>query len=808
MPTAKRPHRNQAPECCAFGSPDDWNKKCTATAEGTPGQRKFVLRTDAHLRGDFPPGCVREVCETGSDSWIETGNTHFDALYALAIREAHENSVSEISDPEYAKGEPLQLTAFETGRLWHYVWTRDLAYAADLALARFDPTRTESSLFFKTSAFKSSVPGPGAAQILQDTGTGGSYPVSTDRVAWAIGARRLASELAEPQGFISRAYPILQATLLQDRALVRDPSDGLYRGETSFLDWRRQTYPDWTGADVLAIAQSKALSTNVLHYGAMLTAAEFADFLGRDSESPDWAAHAEELKDSILKEFFTAEIPSAFLLAGNTARVAVRRRDLLGECLAIHLGIVEGNAAKHLVAGYPLGPFGPAVVWPQSPSAPIYHNVGIWPFVTGYYTRAAARTGFAAGVQAGLRSLARGAAMNLSNMENLDWAHGLCWSKYEGLEGPAINSQRQLWSVAAYISAIQDVVFGVRADNDGITLAPFVTPAIRAEFFPGSPDIHLKNLLVRGGRHDVKLHFPTEPCDAYGVPSITLNGQTAEAGSCRFNNSSQTNQWDVRFTAAPHVSEPAPVVVSPDTDRQAIFGPPVPEWTGEGVVLRDGRAELHFTCAESEGVTFEIYRDGQLAASGVSGIRWSDPVPVSDCFPEYALAAVYTATGNQSHLSVSRRAVTHGSSVMVPLTRDGEAATVKLPANGGWLLRCLYANGAGELETGITCGIRRIEIRDKGGTVRHTSHLVFPHTGSDDEFRWSSPATLALAAGTYSIRFSEDEISRNMSCFEKNTRLTRFRGGGPEPYNKIKIREVELSPVSVANSENSATPQQ
>ncbi len=795
MPSANPTHQTLEAGCSAFGLPDGWDKSCSATCEGSPGHRRFELRTSTYLRGDFPPGRAREVFETGTDSWIETGNTHFDALYSMAIREAHEDSVSEISDPEYANGEPLQLTAFETGRLWHYVWTRDLAYAADLALARFDPARTESSLFFKTSDFKSSLSADRTAQILQDTGTGGSYPVSTDRVAWAIGARRLAAELADPRDFISRAYPILRATLLHDRKLVHDPSDGLYRGETSFLDWRRQTYPDWTGTDVLAIAQSKALSTNLLHYAAMLTAAEFADFLGRDSEASDWKAWAEELKKSVLKELFADGTPSAFLLAGDTSRIAVRRRDLLGECLAVHLGVVEGDAAKALVASYPLGTFGPAVVWPQSPTAPIYHNAGIWPFVTGYYTRSAAMTGFAAGVQAGLRSLARGAAMNLSNMENLDWAHGLCWTKYEGLEGPAINSQRQLWSVAAYMSAIQDVVFGVKAGNDGITLNPCVTPAIRAEFFPGAPDIHLKNLLVKGSRHDVTLHFPGERCDAYGTPSITLNGRPAEAGS--LSPTGVTNRWHVHFTAAARQGEPAPLLVSADSGKHAIFGPPVPEWIGEGVVLRDGRAELHFCCAESDALSFEIYRDGQLAASGIRETKWSDPAPVSGRFAEYALAAVYDDTGTQSHLSVSRRAVPSNSVVATPLAPDQTEALITAPETGTWLIKCWYANDAGDRETGITCGIKRIEVADESGSVRHAAHVVFPHTGGSNEFRWSSPVILELEAGRYRVRLSEDDIGMNMSYFEKNTRLTRFRGGGPEPYNKVEIRRLELSPIAL-----------
>lgn len=407
-------------------------------------------------------------------------------------------------------------------------------------------------------------------------------------------------------------------------------------------------------------------------------------------------------------------------------------------------------------------------------------------------------TGFAAGVHAGLRSLARGAAMNLSNMENIDWVHGLCWTKYEGLEGPAINSQRQLWSVAGYMSAIQDVVFGVKAGNDGITIKPFATPAIRAEFFPESPEIHLKNLLVRGSRHDVTLHFPTERCDAYGTPSITLNGRPVEAGS--LNPTGETNRWHAHFTAAARADEPAPVLVSGGAGKHAIFGPLVPEWVGEGVALRNGRAELHFCCAESESVSLEIYRDGQLAASGIRGTKWSDPIPVSAQFPEYALAAVYDDSGNQSHLSVSRRAVPPGSVVVVPLGPDQKDADITAPETGTWLIKFWYANDAGDRETGITCGIKRIEVVDERGTVRHAAHILFPHTGGSDEFRWSSPVILELEAGRYRVQLSEDDIGMNMSYFEKNTRLTRFRGGGPEPYNKVDIRKLELSPITLDKS--------
>ena len=53
------------------------------------------------------------------------------------------------------------------------------------------------------------------------------------------------------------------------------PRDGVRRADGPVprrdlvLDWREQTYPDWTREDVRFIGDSYALSTNVLHYQAL-----------------------------------------------------------------------------------------------------------------------------------------------------------------------------------------------------------------------------------------------------------------------------------------------------------------------------------------------------------------------------------------------------------------------------------------------------------------------------------------------------------------------------------------------------------
>jgi hypothetical protein len=52
----------------------------------------------------------------------------------------------EIRDGNYNGNNPIPCDCFETGEKWHYVWTRDLSYAADLGLAMLDPQRVRNSL--------------------------------------------------------------------------------------------------------------------------------------------------------------------------------------------------------------------------------------------------------------------------------------------------------------------------------------------------------------------------------------------------------------------------------------------------------------------------------------------------------------------------------------------------------------------------------------------------------------------------------------------------------------------------------------
>src|SRR5690349_2100181 len=454
----------------------------------TPGLRRFELTTDEPQREGDPR--QRTVQETTGAPFVVTASPLFDALFAMAVDDAHQASVTEIRDGSYNDGQPIRCLCFETGEKWHYVWTRDLAYALDLGLAGFDPERAVNGLLFKTSAFRPGMDVPpeipdSSDQIIQDTGSGGSWPVSTDRVAWSLGAERTLDNLeGEARArFARQAYRALRGTVEADRVATYDPRAGLYGGEESFLDWREQTYAPWIVDDLPWMARSKALSTNVDQYRALRLLARLAREAGARDASARYAAWADSLRVAIDRTFWVAAAGMyATYTTPNEPPGLIEKYDLLGNDLAIVSGVASEARARSHLSHYPFAPFGPPVVWPEAPDMYVYHNRAIWPFVTAYTLRAAARVGHIAAADRAIASLMRGAALHLSNMENLEWLTGQ--SQYD--DGPAINSRRQLWSIAAYYGMVTGTIFGWEPEADGVHIAPFLTSETRTLLGPDS----------------------------------------------------------------------------------------------------------------------------------------------------------------------------------------------------------------------------------------------------------------------------------------------------------------------------------
>lgn len=802
---------------------DRWNDSvgnAEVTIDDPDAERRtYTLSTTAALVDGLPSN-PRILIEQADDSTLRSGHDLFDALYTLALEETRENSVESIQDFAFNDGAEVPCGGcFETGRKWNYVWTRDTAYAVDLGLAGLDPERARNSLEFKLSERR----GGGDLQVVQDTGTGGSYPVSSDRVSWAVGAWELLAQLDGDarEAFRDRTLEALTNTLDHDRGVVYDPTDGLYRGEQSFLDWREQTYPEWTAGDVVHIGMSKALSTNLLHYRAMRIAAALAEETGDTQTRDRFTDWADDLRAAIRERFWLEDegLFSTFVTTGLDV-APVRRFDLLGSSFAVLFDVADEKQAARILARYPhYGPGAP-VVWPQLQDIPIYHNRGEWPFVTAYWLRAAAKAGNATVAEKMMRALVRGAAVNLSNMENFEAASGAPWVDEGASSGPVVNSQRQLWSVAAYVSMVHHTLFGLQAEADGLHIRPFVPAGLRTTLFAGTDELVLNGFEYRGRSINVVLALPERAgSGALQVESVFVGDTEVEGdlldgvqdGDCVY----------VRLRAGD--TDDGELTETTDANWRDVFGPRTPQITtvsGEG-----GQVTLGLSTSEASEVTWRIYRDGAVVADELPGstTTWTDPDFDADsaATPCYVAELTFTASGNHSQHSSpqcwwgegAQRVELISASAM---TNEGGAGTTNhgrfhyegwgdaghsltVPSftpdqSGTHLLQVGYGNGAGPVSTGITCAVKRVVVEEVvSGDEVADGLLVMPHLGDWSIWGLSSFVEAELTAGVaYRVRIEGDDEAVNMSVFSHFEAYTGGLGGADGAFNRVNISDLRV----------------
>jgi Bacterial alpha-L-rhamnosidase 6 hairpin glycosidase domain len=478
---------------------------------------------------------------------VQTASPLFDALFAMAQEDLEADSVDAITDAAFDHGRPIRCRCFIAGKDWPFVWTRDVSYSVDLGLWRLHPARARASLLFKISRARAAAPS-NRLYVMQDTGSGGSWPISTDRVVWFLGARHLLDDSA----FADTVYQALTDTLAQERHYVFDARIGLYRGETSFLDWREQSYPAWTAHEVTFIAQSFALSTNVLHYQALQLAATMARTRGQPAAARRYARQAAALKQAINARFWRADRGLYMSYIGGPADPEpFDAYDLLGLDLTITSGVADPVRARQSLEHYPAWPAGSPVIWPQRRAQPIYHNRAIWPFVSEYTLRAARQVGDPSLIALEVRSLMRGAALNASNMENYSL---LSQSTHVAgrLGGPVVDSPRQLWSVAGYLDMVLRGIFGVEDDGR-------IAPQLPVSLVPMLFGTGQRITLYMDGRRIV-LDRPAQLDGALLVGgNISQHGETIE------------------MQLVPTPARAAPPPDGPHLHAQAIASPPRPE---------------------------------------------------------------------------------------------------------------------------------------------------------------------------------------------------------------------------------------
>ena len=796
-------------------NPDDsltWRDETAALTidDVNAENRTYSLHTTVALRDNEPPTRKRVYAEQPGQMTLRSGSLLFDSLFALAIEESRQLSVDAITDGSFNNNQPVDLKGFETGAKWHYVWTRDTAYATDLAMGLLDPERAMNSLLFKLSERRVSPNPAGPVQagpeIVQDTGSGGSWPISTDRVTWALGAWKVLQYLhgEERQSFRDQAYDAIVTTIENDRKAIYDPSDGLYRGEQSYLDWREQTYPRWMATEVVHIGMSKALSTNVVHYAILDIAAALAEEKGDHEARNKYRGWADKLSKDIDRAFWLKNVGLySTMKTTELDPVAVEKYDFLGESLAILKGIASPGKAASILENYPHSEAGPPVIWPQLPNIPIYHNRAIWPLVTAYSLRAAKVAKNDAVVDHNVTSLVRLAALNLSNMENFEFLSGQHTLLDGPYTGPVINSQRQLWSVAGYVSMVLDTLFGLESTQEAIRFQPFITRQLRNTLFANANTLTLKRFPYRGKTLTVEIKLPArdgQDGGYYKVAGAVLNGRSIRDSWIRERDlRAVDNRLVIQLAHQRDPNSRINVVQVADyknlteEEVRAIWAPHEPEIVSI-TKTQDGRLKLTLDSKGEQDVVFNIYRNGEPYASGVTTTEWIDPDSGAATMP----GKIQSFTPDNGLISNASAPVNEhgrwhyafwGNPTDELLTRP-----FRVDQSGKHYVQIVYGNALNSINTGITAATKWVEIRDRAsGAIAGQGAVTMPHRTNWDDWGDSSLLPVSLQAGReYTVTIKD---FYNMSYFAHFSIYTGGAGGSQGPVNNANIAEVKILPI-------------
>ena len=352
---------------------------------------------------------------------------------------------------------------FIAGKGWPQVWTRDSSFSMDLALSLLETSLCEATLL----GLKQEVPGIGECWEQDFCGHFGGWPNLTDSIVGALGAW----SLYEVTGNMTTLPVFFERTVNTLKRAERDayqPDTGLFGGCSSFME-SNSAYPAKYVNNGPLVAKTAALSTNALYYQGYIIAGLMADRFGQDGAP--FRAKAEKLKEAINKWFWQEDQGYYGYFLDENQKLFPAMEGL-GEALCIRFGIANPDRARRVLASTPTTPNGIPCLWPQLPDymdysarpSYRYHNGMIWPFVQGYWARAAIHLGDRKSFDQELGSL-----LNLSQKTETFKEF------YFPEDGRPDGSSDQLWSASGFLGMVLHGLLGMNFEEDGIRFAPLIS---------------------------------------------------------------------------------------------------------------------------------------------------------------------------------------------------------------------------------------------------------------------------------------------------------------------------------------------
>ena len=613
-----------------------------------------------------------------------------------------------------------------TGTEWGGVWTRDVSYSIIHSMSFIQTEAAKTSLMCKVNS---------KGEIVQDTGTGGAWPCSTDREIW-VGAAWEIYKVTGDMEWLKTVYPIAKKSLEVDMRTVFESETDLVRGESSFIDWREQSYPTWM--EPADIYDTKCLGTNMVFYIALTSAAEMGRILGDVETAQYFEEMAERIKKGINEHLWMDEEGYyAQYLGGRADDLLYTKSETLGEALAILYGVAEGDRATRLSESLPIVDYGAPVFWPWIADQPPYHNQAVWPWVQAYWIHACAKVGNEHGVLHGVGAVWRAVMMYATNKENYVADTG-------NWRGTQINSSNMLWCLAGNISITFKLLMGMEFAADQLNFAPVVPENLKA-------DRTVRNFRYRNATLDVTV-------SGYGdtIKSFKLDGQKMSEAVVPGN---LEGHHTVEIEMSNSFKKDLGVNYQP-----ACWAPLMPV-----VTMADGR----LSWAPVEGaVYYNVYAGGELV-----GLASTTEIIIEDEWKGDIQVVAVAQDGTPSFPSKPIN-INEKISVKLPETmltkKNGTEfnVTVNVPEEGQWFLTWNYANGTGPVNTDNNCGIRMLYVDGV-----KTGINIFPHRGTNewDNWGWTIPEKLELSKGNHVFTLRMESDADNMDYHINDFKIRGLR---------------------------------
>lgn len=662
---------------------------------------------------------------------LKSGNRLQNAIYNMGLDEMI-NAV----EPD---------TTLRTGKEWAGVWTRDVSYSIILSMAYLQPEASKISLMKKVNR---------NGRIVQDTGSGGAWPVSSDRMIWAVAAYEL-YKVTGDKDWLEFIYPVIKNSIEDDFKVIY--SDGGVNGETSFIDWREQSYPKWMQtADIYA---SQAQGTGAVHVAALDVLSKIAEELGHGEEAKKYGDMSAELNRTLQEKFWNEGRGNFDMYSyGRAFPINNPRSETLGQSFAILYDQLTPERAATVTENIPVTKFGPAIFYPQISDMPAYHNNALWPFVASYYTLANAKAGNEKGLLAGIGSVYRPAALFATNKENFNLDNGDIATE--------LNSSNMLWSLAGNLAIAHRILMGLTFETDGLHFNPVVPKAM-------SDTREMSNIQYRDAKIDLtvegygnkiasctvngKPSAPFIPADAKGDFKVVIRLADNDFDTLKLNN--------VENKKAP-LTPIARLVPDPSTGLNESLPLNLLEWhpieyIGEYIVLRDGK-EVARTRQTSYPAT--IAGEYQVIGVAADGTQSFASEPLSN-------RHAYVAQPMKENTDLRSREVSyqpasaiegfHGSGFYEMDHATAPAAfTLRVPEAGRYALSFRYANGNGPVNTENKCAIRSVVVNGYDAAT-----VVMPQRGVGNWNDWgmTNVVVVELKKGLNKINLTYEPHDENMN---------------------------------------------